>query len=107
MGGVETANDAAEFLLLGSTTVQVCTGAMLRGYELIEELCTGLSDFLDKHDFASVEDCVGLSLPYFSSHADLVERQREAKRANAGRANRDNMWKGDIAAETRQLASDE
>ena len=107
MGGVETADDAAEFLLLGSSTVQVCTGAMLRGYELIEELCNGLSDFLDRHNFKSVEECIGLSLPYFTTHADLVERQRAAKVANAGRANRDDMWKGDIAAETRQLAADE
>ena len=30
MGGVETADDAAEFILMGSSTVQVCTGAMLR-----------------------------------------------------------------------------
>jgi dihydroorotate dehydrogenase subfamily 1 len=107
MGGVETALDAAEFILLGSTTVQVCTGAMLRGYEMIAELCEGLSDFLDQHNFDSVQDCVGQSLPYFSTHADLVIRQRGAKRANAGRANRDNMWQGDIAAETKQLASDE
>ena len=107
MGGVETALDAAEFILLGSTTVQVCTGAMLRGYEMIGELCEGLSDFLEQHNFDSVADCVGHSLPYFSTHADLVSRQRSAKRANAGKANRDNMWKGDIAAETRQLASDE
>ena len=106
MGGVETAEDAAEFILLGSSTVQVCTGAMLRGYELIEELCTGLSDFLDSHGFDKLEDAVGMSLPYFSTHADLVERQRAKKRKNAGQANRDNMWKGDIAAETAQLAVD-
>ena len=31
MGGVETAEDAAEFILLGSSTVQVCTGAMPGG----------------------------------------------------------------------------
>jgi dihydroorotate dehydrogenase subfamily 1 len=106
MGGIETADDAAEFFLLGSSTVQVCTGAMLRGYELIEELCTGLSDFLDRHNFEKLEDCIGLSLPYFSSHADLVERQRSAKRSNAGKSNRDDMWKGDIAAETAKLAVD-
>ena len=89
--------------LLGASTVQVCTGAMLRGYELIEELCQGLSDFMDRHGFTSIDDFIGKSLPYFSTHANLVERQREAKRSGAGRANRDNMWKGDIAAETRAL----
>jgi len=106
MGGVETAEDAAEFILLGSSTVQICTGAMLRGYEMIEELCTGLSDILDRHGFETLQDAVGYSLPYFSTHADLVERQRAKKRKNAGKANRDNMWKGDIAAETAQLAVD-
>ena len=66
---------------------------------------TGLSDFLDSHGFEKLEDAVGMSLFYFT-HADLVERQRAKKRKNAGQANRDNMWKGDIAAETAQLAVD-
>jgi dihydroorotate dehydrogenase len=35
MGGIESGFDAAQFLLLGASTVQVCTGAMLRGYEII------------------------------------------------------------------------
>ncbi len=106
MGGIETAEDAAEFILLGSSTVQVCTGAMLLGYEMIESLCQGLSDFMDKHGFKTIDDFVGLSLPYFSTHADLVSRQLEAKRAKAGTANRDSMWKGDIANETKSLTSD-
>ena len=107
MGGVEEAGHAAEFILLGSSTVQVCTGAMLRGYKLIEELCQGLSDFMDEHGFKSIEDFRGLSLPYFSTHANLVERQLEKKRKGAGKAGRDSMWKGDIAAETKSLTADE
>ena len=38
MGGVETAKDAAEFILMGSHTVQVCTGAMLQGSEFVAHL---------------------------------------------------------------------
>ena len=105
MGGVETADDAAEFILMGSSTVQVCTGAMLRGYELIEELCQGLSDFMDSHALV-YRRLPRSSLQYFTTHADLVARQREAKIANAGRANRNNMWKGNIAKETEELASE-
>ena len=106
MGGVENAQDAAEFILLGSQTVQVCTGAMLLGYEMISELCDGLSAFMDEKGFESIDDFVGLSLPYFTTHFDLVARQREAKRAKAGTSNRDSMWQGDIAAETRSLTGD-
>src|SRR5580658_8741594 len=39
IGGVETGNDAAEFILLGGDTVQVCTGVMKFGYELIKPMC--------------------------------------------------------------------
>ena len=106
MGGVENALDAAQFLAMGSQTVQVCTGAMLQGYEMITELCSGLSEFLDSKGMASVSDLVGVSLPYFSTHHDLVDRQRAAKREKAGQAERDSMWKGDIAKETDSLITD-
>ncbi len=35
MGGIETGANAAQFILLGASTVQICTGAMLCGYEVI------------------------------------------------------------------------
>ncbi|HTL38521.1 MAG TPA: NAD-dependent dihydropyrimidine dehydrogenase subunit PreA, partial [Kofleriaceae bacterium] len=46
IGGIETGFDAAQFFLLGASTVQVCTGAMLRGYEMISELKEELSKFM-------------------------------------------------------------
>lgn len=105
MGGIETGWDAAQFMLLGAHTVQVCTGAMLRGYDIIGELRQGLEAFMAEHKFESVKDFVGSSLPYFSTHADLVERQRQAKVEKAGRSSRDNEWKGEIARETEALTS--
>jgi len=106
MGGVMDADDAIMFLLVGASTVQVCTGAMLQGYEMITKLNDGLAAFMEKKGFSSVSEIVGQSLPYFTTHADLVERQRAAKRAKAGEANRDGMWKGDIAKETDSLVTD-
>ncbi|MCP3920934.1 MAG: NAD-dependent dihydropyrimidine dehydrogenase subunit PreA [bacterium] len=106
MGGVETAEDALQFLLLGASTVQVCTGAMLRGYEIISELCEGLVALMDEHGFDTVEEMVGKSLPFFDTHAGLVAKQQEAKRAKAGTTNRDGMWQGDIAKETQSLVGD-
>src|SRR5205814_6303360 len=35
IGGIETAHDEIEFMLLGSSTVQICTGAMLKGVKMI------------------------------------------------------------------------
>lgn len=106
MGGVENALDAAQFIAMGASTVQICTGAMLHGYEMITELCQGLSEYLDSKGMQSVSELVGVSLPYFSTHHDLVDRQREAKREKAGQSERDSMWKGDIAKETDTLLTD-
>ena len=106
MGGIETAEDAIQFLLLGAHTVQICTGAMLRGYELIHDLKEGLATFLKEKEIECVQDLVGRSLPYFNTHAELVARQREAKREKAGQSNRDAMWRGDIAKETDTLVTD-
>ncbi len=106
MGGVERAEDAAQFFLVGASTVQVCTGAMLQGYEMIEGLCAGLSAFMDRKNFKNVKDMVGLCVPHFTTHADLNARQAAAKREHAARGNRDTMWKGDIARETDSLVTD-
>src|SRR5262245_28296794 len=71
MGGVETGADAAQFILLGSHTVQVCTGAMLRGYEIVEELQADLSKFMVDHRFERIDEFIGKSLSFFTTHADL------------------------------------
>jgi len=109
LGGIETGGDAAQFFLLGASTVQICTGAMLRGYEIIDELKAELAKFMVDHKFAHLTDFIGKSLPYFTTHADLVERQkgaRDAKEAARARTAKDvETWNGDIAKETQTLVT--
>ncbi len=106
MGGIETGADAAQFILLGSHTVQVCTGAMLRGYEIVEELKTDLAKVMTDHKIEKVAAMIGKSLPYFTTHADLVARQKAAKAERAHGNNRDaETWKGAIAKETEALTT--
>src|SRR5262249_54452302 len=106
MGGIETGADAIQFFLLGSHTVQVCTGAMLRGYEIIDELRNDLEKFMVDHNCETLGDFIGKSLPYFTTHADLVSRQKAAKAERAGSTNRDaETWKGAIAKETDSLTT--
>jgi len=106
IGGVETAHDAIEFMLLGASTVQICTGVMLQGVKMVEELQEGLAKFMTDKGFNSVQEIVGKSLPYFSTHMDLVARMKEAKRHKAGEAARDNEWaQKDITEKTAELTS--
>ncbi|GJN22204.1 hypothetical protein PR202_gb09751 [Eleusine coracana subsp. coracana] len=109
IGGVETGNDAAEFILLGADTVQVCTGVMMHGYPLVKKLCTELQDFMREHNFSSIEDFRGASLPYFTTHTDLVQRQKEAikqRKAIRKGLQSDKDWTGDgFVKETESMVS--
>lgn len=107
IGGVCSSTDAIEFLLMGASTVQSCTGPMLQGFEMVGELGEGLAAFLKQHGFATVQDAIGKSLPYFTSHHHLVELQSAKKAAKAAElANRDTEWgKTNFVAEAGQLVS--
>jgi len=61
IGGVETWRDAAEFLALGSSNVQVCTAVMHHGFAIVKEMISGLSDYLDSKGMKSLEPLVGKS----------------------------------------------
>ena len=93
IGGVESGNDAAEFILLGGDTVQVCTGVMKFGYEHVKLMCEQLLTFMAKHKFATLADFKGKSLDYFTTHADLVKRQGERKAAQKAAAD-SKKWPG-------------
>lgn len=100
IGGVETGEDAAEFILLGSDTVQVCTGVMKFGYAMVKPMCEQLLAFMEKHKFETISDFKGKSLPYFTTHAELVRRQKERKAAQKAAGEQkvvkaDGEWSGD------------
>ena len=102
IGGIETGEDAAEFILLGADTVQVCTGVMKHGYKLVQKMSEQLLAFMEKHGFETIDDFKGKALPYFTTHADLVQRQATAKaEKEAAKAKKaagitsDEKWDGD------------
>jgi dihydropyrimidine dehydrogenase (NADP+)/dihydropyrimidine dehydrogenase (NAD+) subunit PreA len=86
LGGIESGEDAAQFILLGADTVQVCTGVMKFGYECVKPMCDQLLAFMVKHKFETLDDFKGRTLPYFTTHADLVRRQAERKAAQKAAA---------------------
>jgi dihydropyrimidine dehydrogenase (NADP+)/dihydropyrimidine dehydrogenase (NAD+) subunit PreA len=114
IGGVESGHDAAQFILLGCDTVQVCTYVMKVGYRCVRQMCDELSAFMDRHQFRSLADFRGHSLQYFTTHHDLVRRQAEARqtvkaaptaREGGQPVKADHEWRGeDFVRQTDALA---
>jgi dihydropyrimidine dehydrogenase (NAD+) subunit PreA len=76
IGGVSGWREAAEFILLGCGTVQVCTAAMHYGYRIVEDMIDGLSNWMDEKGFRTIEDFRGLCVPKITEwkHLDLNYR---------------------------------
>lgn len=100
LGGVETGSDAAQYILLGSDTVQVCTGVMKFGYGMVQGLCDELLEFMDGKGFETIDEFKGLSLPYFTTHTELVRMRDERKAKERAKkevtvVGNDAEWNGD------------
>jgi dihydropyrimidine dehydrogenase (NADP+)/dihydropyrimidine dehydrogenase (NAD+) subunit PreA len=89
IGGIESGHDAAQFILVGADTVQVCTGVMKFGYGCVQPMKEELLAFMARHKFETLADFKGASLPYFTTHADLVAKRSQRKAAA------DAEWSGD------------
>ena len=59
IGGITTWRDAAEYLALGAGNVQVCTAAMTYGFKVVQEMISGLNNWMDEKGHRSLDDVVG------------------------------------------------
>jgi dihydropyrimidine dehydrogenase (NAD+) subunit PreA len=71
IGGVTTWRDAAEFIALGAGNVQVCTAAMTYGFKVVQEMISGLSQWMDEKGHTRVEDLVGRAVGNCRDWQDL------------------------------------
>ncbi|MFQ1702009.1 NAD-dependent dihydropyrimidine dehydrogenase subunit PreA [Loktanella agnita] len=63
IGGITTWRDAAEFMALGCGNVQVCTAAMTYGFKVVQEMISGLSQWMDEKGYRSTADFIGMAVP--------------------------------------------
>ena len=63
IGGVSNWRDAAEFMALGASNVQVCTAVMTYGFRIVEEMIAGLSEYMDRKGFESTAEITGRAVP--------------------------------------------
>jgi dihydropyrimidine dehydrogenase (NAD+) subunit PreA len=70
IGGISNWRDAAEFIALGATSVQVCTAVMHHGYKIVEDMIEGLSNFLDERGI-TLAQLRGMAVPAYKEWGDL------------------------------------
>ena len=63
IGGISTWKDAAEFIALGCGNVQVCTAAMTYGFRIVQDMCDGLSEYMDAKGFHNIDAFRGRAVP--------------------------------------------
>ncbi|WP_298859821.1 NAD-dependent dihydropyrimidine dehydrogenase subunit PreA [uncultured Sulfitobacter sp.] len=63
IGGVTTWRDAAEYITMGCGNVQVCTAAMTYGFKIVQEMISGLSEWMDEKGHTSIDDFMGAAVP--------------------------------------------
>ncbi len=63
IGGIGTWRDAAEFIAMSAGNVQVCTAAMHYGFRIVEEMASGLANWMDEKGYRAIEDFRGKAVP--------------------------------------------
>ncbi|MFN0212801.1 MAG: NAD-dependent dihydropyrimidine dehydrogenase subunit PreA [Saprospiraceae bacterium] len=83
IGGIESWRDAVEFILLGATSVQVCTAVMHYGFGIVREMESGLRRFMDERGFATIYDFSGKALPNVMEWKELNLKHKVVASINA------------------------
>jgi dihydropyrimidine dehydrogenase (NAD+) subunit PreA len=63
IGGITNWRDALEFILLGAGTAQVCTAAMTYGFKIVQEMITGLENWMDERGYSRIDELIGKAVP--------------------------------------------
>ena len=63
IGGITNWKDAAEYIALGCGNVQVCTAAMTYGFRIVQDMCCGLSEYMDAKGFHNIDAFRGRAVP--------------------------------------------
>jgi len=71
IGGIQAWQDAVEFTLVGAGSVQVCTAVMHYGFRIVEQLASGMKNWMRERGFARIADFQGKAAPNIVDWGDL------------------------------------
>jgi len=73
-GGITTWEDVVEYIMLGATTVQVCTSIMWQGYGHFQTLLKGLEGYMEAEKLESLSQVRGKALPHITTIDEVSKR---------------------------------
>lgn len=73
MGGITTWKDAVEFLLLGANSIQITTAVMQYGYRIIDDLISGLKNYMSQRNYKNISEFVGAGITSLVNN-DIIEK---------------------------------
>lgn len=79
-GGATTWSDAVEFFSVGARNIQMCTAVMQYGFRIIDDLTSGLANYMERKGFQKISDMYGLALPNIVMHDKLPRGHRVVSR---------------------------
>jgi dihydropyrimidine dehydrogenase (NAD+) subunit PreA len=71
IGGISTWRDALEFILLGASSVQVCTAVMHYGFRIVEDMMEGLTNWMEVKGYTSLDQIRGKALKGIDDFGNL------------------------------------
>ena len=85
IGGIANWRDAVEFMVLGASSVQVCTEVMLRGYRIVQDMIDGLEGYMRDKGLETLAPLIGAAVPRYSEWGDLNINYETVARIDADR----------------------
>lgn len=73
VGGINSWKDVVEYIMLGASAVEVVSQIMWDGYEVLDKMTKGLSDFMDQKGYHSIEEMRGIALPMIGSYDSVLD----------------------------------
>ena len=60
VGGINSVQDVVKYLMAGTSAVQICFLAILKGQQVYGDLAQQLSEWMDEHGYTNIESLKGL-----------------------------------------------
>ena len=76
LGGIENAANALEYIMAGASSCGIATAVLLRGYDIVGEILTGIDDWLEMHNVDRINQIKGKALAGLKSFEEIKAEKK-------------------------------